>query len=190
MPKNRDAEKRALARRDGAVCFYCGRTRKNPLTMTIEHLLLALGDDPDATTVLKACGVVSPVQLNADQLIRQDIVARAALTPTETQWLAHCKQAMADAAPAHNLPAWLAENLQAQLGSQFDAAAAALLQTAPLDLRVNMLHSKREAVLKALEQKGILGGLSVEGGILWCATERNTTAQIDALISAVKGAIA
>lgn len=39
MPKNRDAEKRALARRDGAVCFYCGRTRKNPLTMTIEHLL-------------------------------------------------------------------------------------------------------------------------------------------------------
>ena len=79
----------------------------------------------------------------------------AALTPTETQWLAHCKQAMADAAPAHNLPAWLAENLQAQLGSQFDAAAAALLQTAPLDLRVNMLHSKREAVLKALEQNAI-----------------------------------
>ena len=79
----------------------------------------------------------------------------AALTPTETQWLAHCKQAMADTAPAHNLPAWLAENLQAQLGSQFDAAAAALLQTAPLDLRVNMLHSKREAVLKALEQNAI-----------------------------------
>ena len=47
-----------------------------------------------------------------------------------------------------------------------------------------------ERVLKALEQKGILGGLPVEGGILWCATERNTTAQIDALISAVKGAIA
>ena len=79
----------------------------------------------------------------------------AALTPTETQWLAHCKQAMADAAPAHNLPAWLAENLQAQQGSQFDAAAAALLQTAPLDLRVNTLHSKRDAVLKALEQNAI-----------------------------------
>ena len=79
----------------------------------------------------------------------------AALTPTETQWLAHGKQAMADAAPAHNLPAWLAENLQAQQGSQFDAAAAALLQTAPLDLRVNTLHSKRDAVLKALEQNAI-----------------------------------
>ena len=47
-----------------------------------------------------------------------------------------------------------------------------------------------ERVLNALEQKGILGGLPVAGGILWCATERNTTAQIDALILAVKGAIA
>jgi len=38
VPKNRDAEKLQLARRDGPVCFYCGRRRKNPLTMSIEHL--------------------------------------------------------------------------------------------------------------------------------------------------------
>jgi len=38
VPKNRDAEKRALARRDGPACFFCGRARKNPLNMTIEHL--------------------------------------------------------------------------------------------------------------------------------------------------------
>ena len=47
-----------------------------------------------------------------------------------------------------------------------------------------------ERVLKALEKRGILGGLPVEGGILWCATERNTKAQMDALISAGKEAIA
>ncbi len=47
-----------------------------------------------------------------------------------------------------------------------------------------------ELVLKALENKGILGGLPVDGGILWCATERNTKAQMDALISAAKEAIA
>ena len=47
-----------------------------------------------------------------------------------------------------------------------------------------------ERVLRALEEKGILGGLPVGDGILWCATERNTKAQMDALISAVKGAIA
>ncbi len=40
--------------------------------------------------------------------------------------------------------------------------------------------------LKALEEAGILGGLPVDGGILWCATERNTKAQMDALISTVK----
>jgi 5-methylcytosine-specific restriction endonuclease McrA len=39
MPKNRDREKLAIARRDGAACFYCGRPRRNPLVMTIEHLL-------------------------------------------------------------------------------------------------------------------------------------------------------
>ncbi len=43
-----------------------------------------------------------------------------------------------------------------------------------------------EKALKALEEKGVLGGLPVEGGILWCATERNTKSQIDALVETVK----
>ena len=47
-----------------------------------------------------------------------------------------------------------------------------------------------ERVLKALEQRGILGGLPVEGGILWCATERNTKAQIDQLVTILKKAVA
>ncbi len=38
MPRNRDVAKRAIARRDGPACFYCGRPRRNPLTMSIEHL--------------------------------------------------------------------------------------------------------------------------------------------------------
>ena len=45
-------------------------------------------------------------------------------------------------------------------------------------------------VLKALEDAGILGGLPVEGGILWCATERNTKAQIDQLVAILKKAVA
>ena len=47
-----------------------------------------------------------------------------------------------------------------------------------------------ERLLSKLEEKDLLGGLPVEGGILWCATERNTKTQMDALISAVKEAIA
>ena len=39
---------------------------------------------------------------------------------------------------------------------------------------------------KELEKRGILGGLPVEDGILWCATELNTKEQIDELVEAVK----
>jgi len=43
-----------------------------------------------------------------------------------------------------------------------------------------------EKLLEGLERKGILGGLPVEDGILWCVTEVNTKAQIDALVHALK----
>ncbi len=46
-----------------------------------------------------------------------------------------------------------------------------------------------ENVLNSLEMEGILGGLPTKDGILWCATERNTKAQIDALVDAVKEAL-
>ncbi len=44
-----------------------------------------------------------------------------------------------------------------------------------------------EAVDRKLAAAGILGGLPVAGGILWCATEMNTKQDIDALISVLKG---
>lgn len=43
-----------------------------------------------------------------------------------------------------------------------------------------------ETLNKALAEKGILGGLPVEGGILWCVTEKNSREQIDALVDTVK----
>jgi glycine dehydrogenase subunit 1 len=46
-----------------------------------------------------------------------------------------------------------------------------------------------DVLLKALEEKGILGGYPVDGGILWCTTEKNTKAQMDALVSVVKGVV-
>ncbi len=45
-----------------------------------------------------------------------------------------------------------------------------------------------ETLLSALAQKGVLGGLPVGGGLLWCATEMNGRAEIDALVEAVKEA--
>ena len=43
-----------------------------------------------------------------------------------------------------------------------------------------------EQVLAALEQVGILGGLPVEGGILWCATEKVPREALDRTIAIVK----
>ena len=43
-----------------------------------------------------------------------------------------------------------------------------------------------QLLMKALEQKGILGGLPLpKGGILWCVTEMNTKAEIDLLVDTI-----
>ena len=43
-----------------------------------------------------------------------------------------------------------------------------------------------EALQKKLDEHGILGGLPVKGGILWCCTEKNTKADIDRLVKIIK----
>ena len=45
---------------------------------------------------------------------------------------------------------------------------------------------KAEEVLKALENADILGGLPVENGVLWCATEKVSKADLDKTVAIVK----
>jgi glycine dehydrogenase subunit 1 len=45
---------------------------------------------------------------------------------------------------------------------------------------------KAEEVLEALENNGILGGLHVDGGILWCATEKVSKTELDRAVAIVK----
>ena len=45
---------------------------------------------------------------------------------------------------------------------------------------------KAEEVLKALEKADILGGLPIEGGVLWCATEEVSKADLDKTVAIVK----
>jgi 16S rRNA (cytosine967-C5)-methyltransferase len=79
----------------------------------------------------------------------------AALTDAEKKWLEDCTRAHKKNGPEflsqhqHNLPAWVAEQLQIELGDpkEFNALAQSLLQQAPLDLRVNTFKAKRETVL-------------------------------------------
>ena len=42
-------------------------------------------------------------------------------------------------------------------------------------------------ILLRLEQEGILGGLPLsDGGILWCATEKNTKEDIDRMVGIIR----
>ena len=43
----------------------------------------------------------------------------------------------------------------------------------------------KDELVSALAEKGILAGLPVDGGILWCATEMNSRADIDELVAAI-----
>lgn len=45
---------------------------------------------------------------------------------------------------------------------------------------------KAGQVLSALEQAGILGGLPVENGVLWCVTEKVSKAELDKAVAVVK----
>lgn len=52
---------------------------------------------------------------------------------------------------------------------------------------VTVSEVKAETILAALEEKGVLGGLPIgENEILWCATEKNTKAEMDIVSAIVK----
>jgi len=100
---------------------------------------------------------------------------QAALEPLEAQWLASLPSVPpADALDPlrHNLPDWLAGELQRQLdAAEFRPLIQALLEPAPLDLRVNTAKAKRDEVLRELVDLGVQvaatpyspWGLRVEG---------------------------
>ena len=82
----------------------------------------------------------------------------SALNDTEKKWLATCDAIPADALMAphrHNLPEWMAQALQAQLGEDFWALDENLQQAGTLDLRVNLFQAKRSDIQKELAQAGI-----------------------------------
>jgi 16S rRNA (cytosine967-C5)-methyltransferase len=89
----------------------------------------------------------------------EDHVLKKAMTPDESAWLTRTKaidrSTMQDKL-RHNMPDWLSNNLRQQLGDEeFWALVATLSAGAALDLRVNAVKAKREAVLETLVGLGI-----------------------------------
>ena len=82
----------------------------------------------------------------------------AALAPAESAWRQHALDTDRSALPEplrHNLPAWLAQALWAELGEEFWPLVDALNTPAALDLRVNTFKVKRDAARAELAQAGI-----------------------------------
>ncbi len=61
-----------------------------------------------------------------------------------------------------------------------------LVYTGPFFHEFVTTMPKSEEVLSALEQAGILGGLPIPEGILWCATEKVSKAELDKTAAVVK----
>jgi len=84
---------------------------------------------------------------------------QAASSTDEQQWHQRCLARARGELPLacqHLLPEWLYQALQAQLGETAALALAQALQApAPLDLRVNLLKTKRGALLQQLQQEGL-----------------------------------
>jgi len=49
---------------------------------------------------------------------------------------------------------------------------------------------RRDEVLAALEEAGILGGLPIDCGVLWCATEKQSRAELDKAVAIVREVLA
>jgi 16S rRNA (cytosine967-C5)-methyltransferase len=81
------------------------------------------------------------------------------VTKREADWIEHLKSKTLDGVPAGvrlDLPDWLVERIAAAAGdAELEAFAQAMLQTAPLDLRVNTMKAERDAVLAQFNAEGI-----------------------------------
>lgn len=86
-------------------------------------------------------------------------VLKKGLNADEAAWLERTRTVDVSTLPdklRHNLPDWLSNSLREQLGAdEFWALVATFSAGAPLDLRVNALKTKREAVIEALAAANI-----------------------------------
>lgn len=84
---------------------------------------------------------------------------KPAISEAETKWLAEIKAVTLQSQPLAvqaEFPAWLFEKLQIFMPETMILDLGhALQQPAPLDIRVNTIHTKRDEVLAALCQEGI-----------------------------------
>jgi len=136
-----------LLRHQARLGWWCERYRA-PVTarnrMVVWHRL-ALQENDAAITALFAGGKFAPAPLDA----------------AESQFLKQLKGHDLFLHPKmplgvrYEVPDWIIPHLSAQYGDRLEAELAALLEPAPLDLRVNALKADRTAVAAELHATGV-----------------------------------
>lgn len=136
----------AILRRQARLAWWLEREGQEPTprARVIANALLADGMRATRLAELFDGGKFAPAALEEGE--------RKLARALDTHTLEH--PAMTDAVRAE-CPAWAAAPLQAALGPRFAVEMAALLEAAPLDLRVNVVKADRETARKALERAGI-----------------------------------
>ena len=115
-----------------------------PRSRLLAWLALGEGKTPDQLRVLFNGGQSAPAALTDQE--------RALLVKLQGGTIEH--PAMPDEVRGE-CPDWAAAPLRKRFGESFPREMAALLTTAPLDLRVNPLKATREAMLRALQSLGL-----------------------------------
>ena len=117
-----------------------GRTR----TRVLAELVLLAGWRPEAVAAACDGDLFRPAPLDA--------VETRLVRGLDGRTLSHPEMPRAVAA---DLPDWLEPHFARAFGKHFDRETAALNRPAPMDLRVNLLKTDRDAARRALREEGI-----------------------------------
>jgi 16S rRNA (cytosine967-C5)-methyltransferase len=121
-----------------------GAVEQGARSRVLAALMLIDGHRPES---LKSCvdgGPFRPAALNAaEERLVQGLAGRSLQHPAMPRWV------------ANDLPEWLEPYFERVFGKALEREMAALNVAAPVDLRVNLLKTDRDGVLRALAAEGV-----------------------------------
>ena len=121
-----------------------GHEKQDARALLIAETMLAGGRRSEATLALFEGVKFGPAPLSeAERKLIRALDSHTLDTPQQGE------------AVRGEVPDWAAAALRATLGDRFQAEMAAMLEEAPLDLRVNPLKGTREAVRRVLAEAGV-----------------------------------
>ena len=120
-------------------------------------LTARLGNDDPLLVTMLATHVLTDVAL--DEIVAMADGSQygpAPISAADEKTLAHAATTPPTArADSLSIPAWLLDDIAAQLGDETDAVMQAMLNRAPLDVRVNMLQGDRQKAQDELQDEDI-----------------------------------